>query len=285
MMGVAVSTFYEIERKLKNPNAEKEDADLRDEIEKIVLEFTGYGYRRVTKHLQQNGTAINHKKVLRVMRKSDLLCKLDKAFRIMTTNSNHDYPRYPNLAKDMELTDINQLWVTDITYIRIAKGFVYLAMVMDAYSRKIIGYAISGNINTELALSALKKAVETRSPAVGLVHHSDQGIQYCSTEYTQYLQDHEIAISMSRRGNCYDNAKAESFFKTLKREEVYLWDYQTIDDVKNRIPNFIEQVYNTKRLHSALGYCSPDKFEKTLENKIQENTPGCSNLSSNLFQG
>lgn len=200
------STLYKIERKMKDSAAEKREADLRDEIEKVVLEFSGYGYRRVTKHLQQQGLKVNHKRVLRVMRQSDLLCSLERAFKIMTTNSDHDYPRYPNLAKEMQLTEINQLWVADITYIRIAKGFVYLAIVMDAFSRKIIGYAISEHINTELALAALKQAVALRKPAVGCVHHSDQGIQYCSREYTLFLQDNEICISMSRRGNCYDNA-------------------------------------------------------------------------------
>lgn len=284
-MGIPVSTFYELERRLKNPNAEKEDADLRDKIEEIVLGFSGYGYRRVTKQLQKDGNKVNHKRVLRIMHQSDLLCSLERAFKVRTTNSDHDYPRYPNLARDIKLTGLNQLWVSDITYIRIAKGFVYLAMIMDAYSRKIIGYAISEKINTELVLAALKKAVALRKPMAGCIHHSDQGIQYCSKEYTQYLQDHELGISMSRRGNCYDNAKAESFFKTLKKEEVYLWDYQTINDVKKSISCFIEQVYNQKRLHSALDYCSPDEFEKYLENKIQSAKPEHSNLSSKKFQG
>lgn len=284
-MGMPVSTFYKIERRFKNHNAEKEDADLRDKIEKIVLDFSGYGYRRVTRQLQKDGNKVNHKRVLRIMRKSDLLCTLQRAFKVLTTNSNHDYPRYPNLARDIKLTGINQLWVSDITYIRISKGFVYLAMIMDAYSRKIIGYAISEKINTELALTALKQAIALRKPSAGCIHHSDQGIQYCSKEYTQYLQDCELGISMSRRGNCYDNAKAESFFKTLKKEEVYLWDYQTIDDVKKSISRFIEQVYNQKRLHSSLDYCSPDEFENNLENKAQAAKPECSNLSSKKFQG
>ena len=279
------STLYKIERKIKNPVVQKEEADLRDEIEKVVLEFSGYGYRRVTQYLQQKGFKINHKRVLRIMKQSDLLCSLERAFKVMTTNSDHNYPRYPNLAKEMQLTEINQLWVADITYIRIAKGFVYLAMIMDAFSRKIIGYAISESIDTELALAALKQAVALRKPAAGCVHHSDQGIQYCSKEYTQFLQDNEIGISMSRRGNCYDNAKAESFFKTVKKEEVYLYDYETVADVKKRIPYFIEQVYNKKRLHSALDYCSPDNFEKTLENKAQAAKPECSNLNSKVFHG
>lgn len=282
-MGVSTSSFYEIEKRIKNPNIAKEDADLQDKIEAIVLEFPGYGYRRVTKHLQYEGHAINHKRILRIMRNSDLLCVLARSFKISTTDSNHGYPRYPNLAKEMKLTEINQLWVADITYIRITRGFVYLAMVMDAYSRKIVGYALSENIDTNLALSAFKAAIETRRPAAGCVHHSDQGIQYCSKEYTNFLHDSEFGISMSRRGNCYDNAKAESFFKTLKREEVYLWDYQTIDDVRKSVSHFVEQVYNAKRLHSSLGYYSPDVFEKSLKSIAQDDMPDRSNLSSKSF--
>jgi len=283
-MGISISSFYEIEKRIKNPNADKEDADLRDKIESIVLEFPGYGYRRVTKHLQYEGELINHKRILRVMRNSDLLCALERSFKVSTTDSNHGYPRYPNLAKEMELTGVNQLWVADITYIRITRGFVYLAMIMDAYSRKIVGYALSENIDTDLALSALKAAIEKRRPAAGCVHHSDQGIQYCSKEYTDYLHDNEFGISMSRRGNCYDNAKAESFFKTLKKEEVYLWDYQTIDDVRKSVSHFVEQVYNAKRLHSSLGYNAPDVFEESLKNTAQDDVPDHSNLSSKLFR-
>jgi len=256
---------------------------LRDKIESIVIEFPGYGYRRVTKHLQHEGGLINHKRILRIMHNSDLLCALERSFKVTTTDSNHGYPRYPNLAKEIELTGVNQLWVADITYIRITRGFVYLAMIMDAYSRKIVGYALSENIDTDLALSALKAALETRKPAAGCVHHSDQGIQYCSKEYTDYLHNNEFGISMSRRGNCYDNAKAESFFKTLKREEVYLWDYQTIDDVRKSVSHFVEQVYNAKRLHSSLGYCAPDVFEESLKNIAQDDMPDRSNLSSKSF--
>ncbi|OFZ55436.1 MAG: hypothetical protein A2328_03420 [Bdellovibrionales bacterium RIFOXYB2_FULL_36_6] len=282
-MGISTSTFYDIEKRIKNPKADKEDADLRDKIESIVIEFPGYGYRRVTKHLQHEGGLINHKRILRIMHNSDLLCALERSFKVTTTDSNHGYPRYPNLAKEIELTGVNQLWVADITYIRITRGFVYLAMIMDAYSRKIVGYALSENIDTDLALSALKAALETRKPAAGCVHHSDQGIQYCSKEYTDYLHNNEFGISMSRRGNCYDNAKAESFFKTLKREEVYLWDYQTIDDVRKSVSHFVEQVYNAKRLHSSLGYCAPDVFEESLKNIAQDDMPDRSNLSSKSF--
>ena len=282
-MGISTSTFYDIEKRIKNPKADKEDADLRDKIESIVIEFPGYGYRRVTKHLQHEGGLINHKRILRIMHNSDLLCALERSFKVTTTDSNHGYPRYPNLAKEIELTGVNQLWVADITYIRITRGFVYLAMIMDAYSRKIVGYALSENIDTDLALSALKAALETRKPAAGCVHHSEQGIQYCSKEYTDYLHNNEFGISMSRRGNCYDNAKAESFFKTLKREEVYLWDYQTIDDVRKSVSHFVEQVYNAKRLHSSLGYCAPDVFEESLKNIAQDDMPDRSNLSSKSF--
>ena len=270
-MNLPVSTYYKLKYKAVLQPSEQE-MDIRDKLERLAVEFPGYGYRRMTAALRQIGMPINHKRVLRLMRQSDLLCRLNKTFRINTTDSNHGYPRYPNLLKDLDITGLNEVWQADITYIRIARGFVYLAMILDAFSRKVIGYAISEQIDTGLALSALKMAVATRKPPPGCIHHSDQGIQYACHEYTEYLQDHEFGISMSRRGNCYDNAKAESFFKTLKREEVWLNDYQTIADVKKCIPYFIEQVYNAKRLHSALGYCSPDAFEKALENKPEQHS-------------
>ena len=270
-MSLPVSTYYKIKHREVSQTDEQEVA-IRDKLERLAVDFPGYGYRRMTIALRQDGLLVNHKRVLRIMRQSELLCCLTKAFRVETTDSDHGYYRYPNLIKNMEITELNEVWQADITYIRIIQGFVYLAMILDAFSRKVVGYAISEHLDTELALSALKMAVETRKPAAGCIHHSDQGIQYASHEYTEYLKDNEFGISMSRRGNCYDNAKAESFFKTLKREEVYLNDYQTIADVKKCIPYFIEQVYNAKRLHSALGYCSPDAFEKALENKAGNNS-------------
>jgi transposase InsO family protein len=269
MIGMAVSTFYSVEHR-ETPEAKKADADLRDRIEKIILEFSGYGYRRVTEQLRKDNFVINHKRVARIMRKEGLQCVLKRKWTVATTDSNHDRPVYPNLAKTLVLTGINQLWVADITYIRIAQGFVYLAVILDAFSRKVVGYALSREIDTELVLVALRSAIESRKPSEGCVHHSDRGVQYASKDYVDLLKKNKFQISMSRKGNCYDNAKAESFFKTLKREEVYLWDYQTFDDVQKRMQFFIEAVYNQKRLHSSLNYQSPVEFENSLAIEKQD---------------
>jgi putative transposase len=239
---------------------EKQEADLRDRIEQIVCEFPGYGYRRVTKQLHREGVQVNHKKVLRIMRESSLLCAVKRSYK-RTTNSQHPYPRYPNLVKDTIITEINRVWVADITYIRIATSFVYLAVVLDSYSRKAIGYAISDRLETGLTLTALRMAVAERKPLPGCIHHSDQGVQYASLDYVKELKQHGFLISMARKGNPYENAQAESFFKTLKYEEVNLWNYQTLADVIERVPYFIQEVYNKKRLHSSIGYVPPEEFE------------------------
>jgi len=245
---------------LKTKDKVKVDADLKDKIEEIILEFAGYGYRRVTKELERRGYIINHKKVLKIMREKSLLCKIKRAF-VKTTDSNHKLATYPNIARDILLTGINQLWVSDITYIRLPQEFVYLAVILDAYSRKVVGWHLSKRIDSNLCLRALDAALSLRNISKGLVHHSDQGIQYATCNYVNKLKENGIQISMSRKGNPYDNAKAESFFKTLKREEVYLFEYETFAEAKLHIGSFIEDVYNQKRLHSSLGYVPPNEFE------------------------
>ena len=269
-MKLSRSSFY-YKPKARSPERLKEEADLRDRIEAICLEFPRYGYRRVTKQLQHEGREVNHKRVLRVMRESDLLCRVRRK-GVRTTDSKHPFPRYPNLVKGMVVTGPNQVWLADITYIRILTGFMYLAAILDAWSRRVIGYAISTAINTSLTLEALKMATAQRNPGPGVIHHSDQGVQYASIEYIEELKRRRFEISMARVGNPYENAQMESFFKTLKYEEVYLWEYRTPADVMERLPNFFEEVYNQKRLHSALGYRSPNDFEKLATRHNEEST-------------
>ena len=273
-MELARSSFY-YHSKESDPAIVKGDMDILDRIEAICLDFHGYGYRRITQQLHYDGFQINHKKVLRLMRESDLLCRIKRKW-VRTTDSNHGLPIYHNLIKDRAITGINQVWLADITYIRIRHGFVYLAAILDAFSRKVIGYAVSRSMDTNLVLAALQMAVANRKPGIGVIHHSDRGVQYASFEYTDVLKEHGFEISMSGKGNPYDNATMESFFKTLKHEEVYLYEYETLSDVENRLPYFIEQVYNIKRLHSSLGYMSPVKYEALVleqQNKEEPRQP------------
>lgn len=236
------------------------DIELRDRIQKIALAKTVYGYRRMTKELARSGVIANHKRVLRIMREDNLLC-LRKRHFIATTDSDHGLPVYPNLAAGLLVEQINQLWVSDITYIRLRGEFIYLAVILDAYSRRVIGWELSRRIDTQLTLAALKMALGNRHVQPGLIHHSDRGVQYAAIEYTSLLRESGIAVSMSRRGNPYDNAQAESFMKTLKYEEVYLSEYANLGEARERIGHFLEQVYNQERLHSRIGYVPPAEYE------------------------
>ncbi|GAG96212.1 unnamed protein product, partial [marine sediment metagenome] len=229
-------------------------------MEQLALRFPRYGYRRMTAQLNRDGLNVNHKRVLRIMRESDLLCKTRRRF-VRTTDSNHTFQVYPNLYQNQVPTGINQVWVADITYIRLLTDFVYLAVILDAYTRKVIGWSLSRKIDAQLTCAALKVAITSRLPPRGCIHHSDRGVQYAADAYTDLLKEYGLRISMSRKGNPYDNAQMESFFKTLKSEEVYLTEYRSMKEVRERLSEFIDQVYNRERLHSALGYVSPAEFE------------------------
>lgn len=249
--------FYRFRQPRQQP---PEEMGIRDQIQKIAVEFPAYGYRRITAALRDRGLVVNHKRVLRMMREDNLLCVRRRRFAV-TTDSRHPLPVYPNLAGKMEPTAVNQLWVADLTYIRLRTEFLYLAVLLDAYSRRVVGWALGRTLEAQLAVAALQMALRERKPPAGLVHHSDRGVQYASLDYTQLLRQHGIAISMSRKGNPYDNAACESFMKTLKYEELYRNEYDDFADAYARIGEFLEQVYNQKRLHSALGYRSPAQFE------------------------
>lgn len=236
------------------------DMELRDELQRVALQFPAYGYRRITAELHRRGFDVNHKRALRLMRADNLLCLRRRSF-VVTTDSCHDLPVYANLARSMTPNAVNQLWVADVTYIRLRTEFVYLAVLLDAFSRRVIGWALGRTLEAELAVSALRMALAQRRPEPGLVHHSDRGVQYASHIYTDLLKQREIRISMSRKGNPYDNAACESFIKTLKYEEVYRNEYRDLEEAGACIAEFLERVYNRQRLHSALGYVPPVEFE------------------------
>jgi putative transposase len=258
---VSRAGLYRFEPESKQPDP---DLNLRDAIQRIALEFPCYGRPRITAELKRRGWEVNHKKVGRMMHEDNLLCLRRRKFVVATTDSNHNLRVYPNLAGSMELTGIDQLWAADITYIRLETEFVYLAVVLDAYSRRVIGWALDRTLEDDLAIAALKMAFRRRTPAGDLTHHSDRGAQYASHDYTGLLKEHGVRISMSRSGNPYDNATCESFMKTLKYEEVYRQEYRDLAEARASIDRFLEKTYNGKRLHSALGYRPPVEFECSL---------------------
>jgi len=258
IIGVSRAGFY---RHYEAHEPRQADVELRHLIQQIALENRLYGSRRTTGELRQRGVVVNRKRVQRLMRADNLLVVRKQRF-VLTTDSQHGYPLYPNLAARVNLTSVNQLWVADITYVRLRETFLYLAVVMDAYSRRVVGWELAENLRAELALTALGRALADRAIEAGIIHHSDRGVQYCCHAYIEKLQAHGFAVSMSRTGNPYDNAKAESFMKTLKSEEVYLRQYRDQEDARASIQRFIEEVYNRKRLHSSLGYLSPEDFEE-----------------------
>jgi putative transposase len=257
MTGISRASYYRWRRR---PSVSR-DMELRDEIQRIALDFPSYGYRPMTAELHRRGWLVNHKRVLYWMGTDNLLALRKKRF-IITTDARHGLRVYPNLAKDLDPSAANQLWVADITYIRLRWEFVYLAVVLDSWSRKVVGWALGRSLETELTLAALRMALQARHPEPGLIHHSDRGTQYAAEAYVRLLNEHQIRISMSRRGNPYDNARCESFMKTLKYEEVYRNEYQDFDEAYQGIGRFLEAVYNQRRLHSALGYRPPEEFEQ-----------------------
>jgi transposase InsO family protein len=257
---VSRSGFYRSQDADPGPDR---DMELRDALQKIAVEWPSYGRPRITKELRRRGWVVNPKRVRRLMREDNLLCARKRKF-VVTTDSSHGRKIYPNLARNMILTGTDQLWVADITYIRLRDEFVFLAVILDAYSRRVIGWALDRTLEDELTLGALRMALSRRIVQPGLVHHSDRGTQYASSDYTHLLADHGITISMSRKGNPWDNAACESFMKTLKYEEVYRNEYRDLAEARASIREFLEKIYNQKRLHSALGYLPPVEFEANL---------------------
>ena len=262
MCGVAAVSRASFYRWLEPSMPVEEEMEVRSAVQTVALEHRGrYGYRRVTRELRRRGMLVNHKRVARLMREDNLLAVQPRAW-VATTNSGHELVVYMNLAIRMKVTGINQLWVADITYIRLAAEFVYLSVVLDVFSRKVVGWALERTLAASLAVAALKQAIEQRQPPPGLVHHSDRGLQYASQEYGQLLLLHHITPSMSRPANPYDNAFCESFMRTLKREEIDARPYRDLDDLRAHVEEFIERYYNRIRLHSALGYRPPEEFEQ-----------------------
>jgi transposase InsO family protein len=258
---VSRAGFY---RSLAERTPVEEDMEVRSAIQRIFVEHKRrYGYRRISKELRRQGMCVNHKRVLRLMGEDNLLAVQPRAF-VSTTNSDHSLEVHLNLANRLKLTGVNQLWVADITFIRLQREWVYLAVVLDAWSRKVVGWELSRSLATSLPLAALEKAIAERRPPPGVVHHSDRGVQYASAAYVAVLRKHQMLPSMSRPANPYDNASCESFMRTLKREEIQANRYRDLEDLRSRIAEFIDCYYNRQRLHSALGYRPPEEFEQTV---------------------
>ena len=262
---VSRASFYRFNDEAKPDK----DMDLRDAIQRIALQWPSYGRPRITAELRRRGWQVNPKRVYRLLREDNLLCVRKRRF-VVTTNSNHGLRVYPNVARDMVLTGVDQLWRADITYIRLREEFVYLAVILDAFSRRVVGWALGRNMDDELTLTALRMAIKERGVPPGLVHHSDRGSQYASNDYTDLLKANGIQISMSRKGNPWDNAACESFMKTLKYEEILRNEYRDLAEAYASIHEFLEKVYNHKRLHSALGYVPPAEFEAQLAAQKKE---------------
>ena len=262
LTGVSRASYY---RHWRRVAPRREQIELRDVLQRLAVANRHYGYRRLNALLRRAGWVVNHKRVLRLMRTDNLLCLRRRAFVPATTDSRHDWQVVPNRARGMQVTGLDQLWVADITYVRLLEEFAFLAVILDAFSRRVVGWAVEVHLRAALAVAALQMALGARRPQPGqLIHHSDRGVQYACAEYGALLAAHGIQPSMSRIGSPYDNAKAESFMSTLKREEVDGRAYRTAQEARRSIGGFIEEVYNRQRLHSALSYLAPADFEATM---------------------
>jgi putative transposase len=263
LLGLSRATYYRLRDEPARALLSPAEMELRDAIQKIATEWPSYGSRRIAAELKAQGRKVNRKRVQRIMREDNLLCLTKRKF-VVTTDSAHGLKTYPNLAGAMEVSGLNQLWIADITYIRLEEEFVYLAVILDAHSRRVIGWHLDNTLEESLTLTALRMALAQRPVIAGLVHHSDRGVQYASGNYTRLLEEHGIQVSMSRKANPWDNAACESFMKTLKHEEVHRTEYQNLAHARRAIGEFLEKVYNERRLHSALRYVSPAEFERGL---------------------
>jgi transposase InsO family protein len=261
LASVSRASFY---RNWQRAEPDEAQMAIRDAVQRAALEHRRYGYRRIAVVMQREGIAVGAKRVLQIMRNDNLLAIRGRKF-VVTTESDHPFQVYPNLARSLVLSDINQLWVADITYLRLLREFVFLAVVLDAFSRKVVGWALSRGMQSKLPLAALERALQERQPGPGLVHHSDQGAQYACADYIRRLEEHQILVSMSRAGRPWENARCESFLKTLKYEQIDGRVFATLEEVEQNVEDFIDRFYNTRRLHSALGYRSPADFEKQHE--------------------